>query len=111
MTCLVPSRYAPIVYRYRHHFLALLTAALVCGRLMWRDGLLGTPVVAAENNNRPDGVFTYPADDPQAMSAAVLEVLDNHAEACDQIVAPEVRDTVGEEAQLLVAAALGESIS
>jgi len=73
--------------------------------------LLGTPVVAAENNNRPEGVFTYPADDPQAMSAAVLEVLDNHAEACDQIIAPEVRDTVGEEARLLVAAALGEPLS
>ena len=72
--------------------------------------LLGTPVVAAENNNRPAGVFTYPADDPQAMCTAVLEVLGNHADACHQIVAPEVRDTVGEEAQLLVAAALGESM-
>ena len=28
-----------------------------------------------------------------------------------QIIAPEVRDTVGEEAQLLVAAALGQSMS
>ncbi len=70
--------------------------------------LLGIPVVAAENNNRPESVVTYPADDPQAMCAAVCEVLANHSDYCKKIVAPEVRDTVGEESQLLIAAALGE---
>ena len=72
--------------------------------------LLGTPVVAAENNNRPKSVITYPADDPQAMCAAVCKVLENHSHTCKQIIAPEVRDTVGEESQLLIAAALGESM-
>jgi len=71
---------------------------------------LGTPVVAAENDNRPPSVYTYPADDAQALCAAVMRVLENHAEACSQIVAPEVRDTVGEESRLLVNAALGNAM-
>jgi glycosyltransferase involved in cell wall biosynthesis len=69
---------------------------------------LGIPVVAAENNNRPQGVITYMPDDPQAMYDAVRDVLANHSRYCARIVAPEVRDTVGEEAEVLIAAALGK---
>jgi hypothetical protein len=64
--------------------------------------------VAAENNNRPQGVITYMPDDPQAMYDAVRDVLANHSRYCARIVAPEVRDTVGEEAEVLIAAALGK---
>ena len=100
-------------------FMALMQKSKLYLRTPTTDGqcssvfeclLLGTPVVAAENNNRPEGVFTYTADDPQALCTEVLGVLNNHAAACNQIATPEVRDTVGEEAQLLVTAALGESM-
>jgi glycosyltransferase involved in cell wall biosynthesis len=69
---------------------------------------LRVPVVAAENNNRPPGVVTYVADDPHAMCQAVLQVLAQHQAYCERIVVPELRDTIGEETDVLIAAALGK---
>ncbi|MEK6246690.1 MAG: glycosyltransferase, partial [Planctomycetales bacterium] len=63
------------------------------------------PVVAAENNNRPPGVVTYQADDPDEMCRRVCEVLSDHQKYCDVITVPKANDTVAETAEVLIAAA------
>jgi glycosyltransferase involved in cell wall biosynthesis len=62
---------------------------------------LATPVVAAENGSRPAGVVTYPATDATALAEAVLRVLENRDAVVSAIPAPEIADTLVEEANLL----------
>ena len=62
---------------------------------------LATPVVAAENGSRPDGVVTYPATDVAALAEAILHVLDNRDAVVSAIPAPVIADTLVEEANLL----------
>lgn len=69
---------------------------------------LGIPVVAAENHARPESVVTYQHDDPDDLCRQVSEVLENHQAYCDKVVRPAVRDTVSDEAMLLVEASLGK---
>jgi glycosyltransferase involved in cell wall biosynthesis len=65
--------------------------------------MLGVPVVASENHNRPPGVVTYRADDSDALASAVIDVLDRRDELRAALPKPEVRDTLAEEARLLTA--------
>jgi len=91
-------------------FLTLLSQVQLCLRTHKRDGIsssvlealsLGIPVVAADNPLRPEQVFTYPADDAQAMASATINVLRLHP---DELPTgkPEIADTVSEEIMLLV---------
>lgn len=62
---------------------------------------LGVPVVACENGTRPKGVLTYPAEDADAMAAAVERVLDHRAEAVAAQAGLEVADTLADEVAIL----------
>lgn len=96
-------------------FLALLERSSLFLRTPISDGecasvleslSLGTPVVAAENDNRPPSVVTYPVADAQAMIRTVREVLENVATYRAKVIKPPLRDTVREEAELLARCSL-----
>jgi glycosyltransferase involved in cell wall biosynthesis len=63
---------------------------------------LGVPVVAAENGNRPASVITYQHDDPLEMFDKVNKVLCDWTTYRDNITKPTLKDTVQEEAELLI---------
>ncbi len=95
-------------------FLTLLGGSSVMLRTPTTDGecasvlealSLGIPVVAAENDNRPASVVTFTADDHAAMSRTTCQVLDNLPLYRSRVIQPEIRDTVRDEAELLVRAA------
>jgi hypothetical protein len=69
---------------------------------------LKIPVVAAENNRRPASVITYDADDPAALCDRVGDVLLNYLAYRNAIVSPPLHDTIDDEAQLLICAAVGD---
>jgi len=84
----------------------------VCLRTHLSDGVcssvlealaLGVPVVASENRNRPAGVLTYAGNDPDALAAALDQVLEHRDEVVARLPRVEVRDTLAEEAALLTA--------
>jgi glycosyltransferase involved in cell wall biosynthesis len=62
---------------------------------------LGTPVVACENGARPAGVVTYPAEDADALAAAVEHVLTNRDAILRSATRLSIPDTVGDEVALL----------
>ena len=62
---------------------------------------LGVPVVATENNTRPAGVITYPAEDPGALARCLMDVVARRHEIVATMERPQVRDTLAAEAQLL----------
>jgi glycosyltransferase involved in cell wall biosynthesis len=62
---------------------------------------LGVPVIATENGNRPPGVITYPAEDVDALAAALEDVFLRREAIVASLPRPAVRDTLAEEAQLL----------
>jgi len=64
---------------------------------------LRVPVVAAENGARPAGTVTYEATNARALSARLLEVLDQRDAIAAAIPAPLIADTLEDEAQLLLA--------
>lgn len=73
----------------------------VCSSVM-ESLSLGVPVVASENGNRPAGVLRYRATDPHDLAAVLADALDRRAEIAATMPRPEVRDTLTEEADLLV---------
>lgn len=92
-------------------FLTMLERSAVYLRTPITDGVassvlealaLGVPVVACENGTRPEGVITYPAEDPEALAAAVLGVLRRETEAA-AAARIELPDTVTDEVALLTA--------
>jgi hypothetical protein len=64
---------------------------------------LRIPVIAAENGSRPDGVLTFAATDVQSLSAQLLHVLANSAEIVAALPPLTIRDTLDDEARLLIA--------
>jgi len=91
-------------------FMTALGRSHVCLRTPTSDGVsssvleslaLGVPVVAAENDSRPAGVVTYPAEDPEALARAVGDVLERRDEIAASLPKLEVRDTLTEEAAVL----------
>jgi glycosyltransferase involved in cell wall biosynthesis len=92
-------------------FLTIMTSARMYIRTPPKDGVcssvlealaLGVPVVASENGTRPPSVVTYTADDPDDLAAKVEAVLADEAAVRASIVRPVIRDTVADEAALLV---------
>lgn len=91
-------------------FLTILAGSAVYLRTPITDGVassvlealaLGVPVVACDNGTRPDGVITYPADDPLKLAAAVEQVLARHGQAVATPGNVDVPDTVADEVALL----------
>lgn len=64
---------------------------------------LGIPVVGCENGTRPAGVVTYPAEDPDRLAEAVLDVLERRSEVRSSLARIELPDTVATEVELLTA--------
>ncbi len=99
------------------HFLTIMTRARMYVRTPPKDGVcssvlealaLGVPVVASENGTRPASVVTFTPADADALAEKVDFVLANETQVRDAIVRPEIRDTVADEAALLVACATRE---
>jgi glycosyltransferase involved in cell wall biosynthesis len=95
-------------------FLTIMTRSRMYVRTPPKDGVcssvlealaLGVPVVASENGTRPPSVVTFTPADPDALAEKVTYVLDHEAEVRAAVVRPEIRDTVADEAALLVACA------
>jgi glycosyltransferase involved in cell wall biosynthesis len=63
---------------------------------------LGVPVVAAENGQRPPGVLTYTADDPQDLARALEYALAHRATIAATLPKPDIPDTLRQEADLLL---------
>jgi len=98
-------------------FLTLLSRCHFYVRTPSKDGVcssvlealsLGIPVIASENGHRPSSVITVPAADGEALAAAVERAWDAYPEVRAAVVKPEIEDTVGQEAELLLALARGE---
>lgn len=97
-------------------FMSVLSRVHVFVRTPKKDGVcssvlealsLGVPVVASENGSRPPGVVTFRPNDGADLAEKLRYVL-SHYEACrSRIGRPAVRDTVKEEADLLVALSAG----
>lgn len=94
-----------------HAFLTALSRSSLYLRTPTTDGVassvlealsLRVPVVGSENGSRPAGVITYRANDPTDLADTVARVLDNRAEVVSHISTPDVRDTLDEEANLLL---------
>lgn len=67
---------------------------------------LGTPVVAAENGSRPESVVTFQANDHNALCEQVLKVISAPDSYRERLVRPQATDTIAEESELLIGAAL-----
>lgn len=98
-------------------FLTIMTRSRMYVRTPPKDGVcssvlealsLGVPVVASENGTRPPSVVTYRPNDATSLAERVIAVLARGDEARRAIVAPDIRDTVADEAGLLVACAAGK---
>jgi glycosyltransferase involved in cell wall biosynthesis len=64
---------------------------------------LGVPVVACENNTRPPGVITYPAEDAEQLADRLEYVIAHRAEVLQSMTRMEVTDTLAHEVELLTA--------
>ena len=91
-------------------FLTILAGSALYLRTPITDGVassvlealaLGVPVVACDNGTRPDGVITYPADDPVKLAAAVEHALARRGHVAAALETVEVADTVADEVALL----------
>jgi hypothetical protein len=59
-------------------------------------------VVASENGRRPESVIAFPAGDAAALARTLEEAWARYAEVRTAVRKPEIRDTVAEEAALLL---------
>ncbi|MFN8060117.1 MAG: glycosyltransferase family 4 protein [Vicinamibacterales bacterium] len=62
---------------------------------------LGTPVIASENGRRPPSVLTYPPEDAESLARAIEHVVVHRKAIVDDLVKPEIRDTLAEEMRIL----------
>jgi glycosyltransferase involved in cell wall biosynthesis len=92
-------------------FLQALGRASVCLRTHLSDGVcssvlealsLRVPVVAVENHTRPEGVITYDPNDEERLSEILNDVIDRRNEIVSALQPPSIRDTLAEEAHLLI---------
>ena len=95
-------------------FLTAVSRAAVFVRTPPEDGVsssvlealaLRTPVVAAANDTRPNGVIAYPPTDAAALARVLEDVLDRRAEVIASLPVPELPDTLSQEAAILVRSA------
>ncbi|MEK7331707.1 MAG: glycosyltransferase, partial [Candidatus Eisenbacteria bacterium] len=92
-------------------FMTLLARAHFYVRTPSKDGVcssvlealsLGVPVVASENGRRPESVITFPPDDGAALARTLEEAWARYEAVRAAVRRPAVRDTVAEEAALLL---------
>ena len=92
-------------------FLSVMSRSDICLRTPIRDGIsssvlealsLNVPVVASENNRRPESTITYNHEDISDMVRALSETIDNLPAVKKRIVKPKIRDTVADEVAVLV---------
>jgi glycosyltransferase involved in cell wall biosynthesis len=92
-------------------FMTLMTRARLYLRTPKKDGVcssvlealsLNVPVVASENGTRPTGVITFKPNDGEDLAAKVSHVLEHNDAIRRTLVPPPIRDTVLDEANLLV---------
>jgi len=97
------------------HFLTALTRSALYLRTHVSDGVcssvleslaLRVPVVAAANGQRPPGVVTYDAVDPNDLAAKVEQVLSRRDDVVRALPEPDIPDTLQQEADLLVGVAV-----
>jgi glycosyltransferase involved in cell wall biosynthesis len=98
-------------------FLTVMTRSKLYVRTPKKDGVassvlealsLGVPVVAADNGTRPESVITFEADNADHLAAQVAYALDHYERVKNGLVAPEIRDTVADEAGLLAGGAAAD---
>jgi glycosyltransferase involved in cell wall biosynthesis len=92
-------------------FMTLITRAKLYLRTPKKDGVcssvlealsLNVPVVASENGTRPSGVVTFRPNDAEDLAAKVGDVLEHNEAIRRALVPPPIRDTVLDEANLLL---------
>lgn len=92
------------------HFLSVMAASDIYLRTPVKDGVsssvlealsLGVPVVASENDRRPDSVVVYDHTNIEDMAEKTIMVLQNLEKFRKNIVTPEIEDTVKIEVELL----------
>jgi glycosyltransferase involved in cell wall biosynthesis len=100
-------------------FLTILSYASVFIRTPICDGVcssvlealaLGKAVVASENPHRPPGVLTFKAGQSADLADKVRHALNQSATGASQQKAPEVPDTVADEARFLLHIVLGKGV-
>jgi len=92
-------------------FLTILKKSEIYVRTPSRDGTcssvlealaLNIPVVASENNNRPEGVITFNSNDAEDLANKIESVVNNYEKVKISIPSPKIKDTLLEETELLI---------
>ena len=96
-------------------FLSLIARCHVSIRTPAKDGVsssvlealsLGVPVVASENGTRPESVLTFPPGNGASLADTVERVWAEYDRFRQRVVRPPIRDTVLDEADVLLRLAL-----
>ncbi len=91
-------------------FLTIMSRSKMYLRTPVKDGVcssvlealsLKVPVVASENNTRPESVIRYENQNIPDMVEKIVYVLDNHAQVVESVVKPDIRDTIQDEIAVL----------
>jgi glycosyltransferase involved in cell wall biosynthesis len=91
-------------------FLTLVSRSDIFMRTPIRDGVsssvlealaLKVPVVASENQRRPESVVTYNHEDISDMVQVLERTIENLPEVKKNVVIPQIRDTVADEVKVL----------
>ncbi len=91
-------------------FLTIMTRSRLYLRTPYKDGVassvlealaLKVPVVACDNGSRPPGTVTYENRDVEDMVEKIKYVLENHDQVVQNIVPPEIKDTIVDEIRIL----------
>jgi glycosyltransferase involved in cell wall biosynthesis len=94
-----------------HSFLTILSKSDIYLRTPVKDGVcssvlealsLKVPVVASENNRRPESVITYDNNDTNDMVKVLDDVIRNLTIYKSKVVVPFIEDTVAREIKVLV---------
>ena len=92
-------------------FLTILSQSDTYLRTPVKDGVcssvlealsLGVPVVASENNRRPESVITYENEDANSMVNVLGKVFSEMEKVKKKVVKPVIKDTVSEELSILL---------
>ena len=98
-------------------FLSVVSRSHLVVRTPSRDGVcssvlealsLGIPVIASETGARPPGVITFKPNDAADLFQRVTETWSRYETVRSTLPVPEARETVEEEARLLVETSLGQ---
>lgn len=99
-------------------FLSIMSRSQLYWRTPVKDGVassvlealsLQVPVVASENNTRPESVITYENSNINDMVSKVLSVIENFEKARAAVIKPIVPDTIGEEIDVLANGKLADT--